>query len=78
MPIVGPKVSDFQRFSSHDTSKLITKILQHTKKHILFFANLTKIGIILVHSHRTAFVMLAVVIFLFDNLREKRSVPLSN
>ena len=30
-----------------------------------------------IHSHRTATVVLAVVIFLFDNLREKGSVPLT-
>ena len=41
------------------------------------FANLTKqLGIILVHSHWMA-IVLAVVMFLFDNLREKRSVLLS-
>ena len=46
--------SDFQPFSPHGTHKLITKILRHTKKCILFFANLTKkVGIILIHSHWT-------------------------
>ena len=34
-------------------------------------------GIILIHSHQMAIVMLAIVIFLFDNLREKESVPLT-
>ena len=35
-----------------------------------------KIGIILIHSHQTAIVVFAVVIFFqFDNVREKRSVP---
>ena len=29
------------------------------------------------HCHQTAIVVLAVVIFLFDSLREKRSVPLT-
>ena len=29
------------------------------------------------HSHRPALVVLAVVIFLFDSLKEKRSVPLT-
>ena len=47
----------------------------------LFFANLTpqkkKIGVTLIYSHWTAIVVLAVVIFLFDNQREKRSVPLT-
>ena len=32
----------------------------------------------LIHSHRTVVVVLAVVIFSFDNLREKRSVPLTS
>ena len=70
-----------QRFATFFISwhtQLITKILWHTKKHIIFFANLTKkIDSILVHSHWMAIVVLAVVIFLFDNLREKRSVPLT-
>ena len=67
-----------QPFLSRGTQKLITKILQHTKKCIILFADLTKtIGISLIHSHRTAIVVLAVVISLFDNLREKRSVPLT-
>ena len=59
----------FQPFSSPDTHKLITKILQHTKNNI-FFATLTKkIGTILIHSYWVAIVMLTVVIFKkFDNL----------
>ena len=45
----------------------------------IFFADLTKqIGIILIHSHRTAIVVLAVVIFVFDDLREKRHCPWLN
>ena len=44
----------------------------------IFFADLTKkVGIILIHSCQTAIVVLAVVIFLFGSLREKRSVPLT-
>ena len=44
-----------------------------------FFASLTKkIGVNLIRSHQMAIVVLAVVIFfLFDNLRETRSVPLT-
>ena len=53
---------------------LIIKILRHTKKYV-FVDPTEKIGIILIHSHQT--VMLAVVIFLYDNLREKRSIPLT-
>ena len=30
------------------------------------------------HSHQMVIVVLAVVIYLFDNLREKRSVPLTS
>ena len=32
-------------------------------------------GVTLMHSHQMATVVLAAVIFLFDSLREKRSVP---
>ena len=56
--------------------KLMTRILQHTKKYI-FCQSDKKIGIILINSHLMAIVVLAVVIFLFDNLREKGSVPLT-
>ena len=38
---------------------------------------LIKIGRILIHSHRTTVVVLAIVIPLFDDLREKRSVSLT-
>ena len=33
---------DFQPFSSHGTHTLITKILQYTKNHVIFFAGMTK------------------------------------
>ena len=50
--------------------ELITKILWHTKN--IFFANLTnKVGIMLIHPHRRVIVLLAIVIFYFDNLRGK-------
>ena len=68
---------DFQPFPSHGTHKLITKILRHTKK-VFFCQSENKIGIILIHSHQMAIVLEVVVIFLFDNLREKRSVLLTN
>lgn len=32
----------------------------------------------MIYSHQTAVVVLGVVIFLFENLRDKRSVPLIN
>ena len=40
-------------------------------------ANLTKIGIIFIHSQQTAAVVLAIVIFVFDKVRAKRSVLLT-
>ena len=43
--------SDFQPFPSLGAHKLITKILWHTKKYGIFFADLTKIGMILIHLH---------------------------
>ena len=55
-------VSYFQPFSSHATCNLFTRILQHTKKYI-FCRSDKKIGIILIHSHQTAIVVLTVVIF---------------
>ena len=60
--------------------KLITKIVQHTK-NIYIFVDLTKkrkIGIILIHSHRIVIVVLAVLIFLFDNLMEERPLALTS
>lgn len=42
---------------------------------IYFFVNLKKLCIIFIHVHQTAIVVLAVVAFLSDNLREKVSVP---
>ena len=58
-------------FSSHGTRKLNTNILQHTKKYISYSSDT---GTILINLHLTAIVLLAVVTFLFDLLREKRSV----
>ena len=55
--------------------KLFTKVLQHTKKD--FCQSDDKIGIILIHSHQVAIVELAVTVFLFDSLREKKPVPLT-
>ena len=55
--------SDFQPFPSHGTHKLITKILRLTKK-IYYFADLTKnLGVISIHPHCTAIVVLAVIMF---------------
>ena len=64
-------------FSIHGARRHSTKILWHAAEHFFFFASLTKIGTSLIHSHRTAITVLAAVIFLFDKLREKRSVPLT-
>ena len=67
---------DFQPFSSHDTHKLITKSLWHTKN--IFFANPTPQNRCNFGSFTlTAVLVLVVVILLFDSLREKRSVPLT-
>lgn len=45
----------------------------------IFFADLTKRkDTILIHSHQMAILVLAVVIFLLDSLKEKRSVPLNS
>ena len=48
-----------------------------TPKNIYFFHLTQKIGTILIHSHRTAIVVLAILFFVFDNVREQRSVPLA-
>ena len=61
-------ISVVQPFSSHGTHKLITKILQRTKNRI-FCRSDKKKSKILIHPHRTAIVVLAVVIFSFDDLR---------
>ena len=43
-----------------------------------FFSDLTKkISIILIHSHQSVIMLAVVIFFLFDNLREKRSVALT-
>lgn len=55
----------------------MTKILWHTKKKYFCQSERKKKGIVLNHSHWTAIVVLAVVRFLFDNFREKRSVALT-
>lgn len=49
----------------------ITKILRHTKEYIIFFADLKKKGIILIHSHWKTTVVLAVFFYLFFNLQSK-------
>ena len=62
--------------SSRGTRKRITKILQQAKKYI-FCQSHKKLGVILIHLHQTAIIVLAVVILEFDNRGEKRSVPLT-
>ena len=45
-----------------------------------FFADLTKnkfVFFFIIHSYQVAIVVLVIVTFQFDNLREKRSVPLT-
>ena len=64
-------------FFSWHTHQLITNILWHPKN--IFFANLThKKGVSLTHWRWMAVVVLAVVQFLFDSLRGKRSGPRLN
>ena len=54
--------SDFHPFLFHGTRKLITTILWLIGQ---------KIGVIFIHLHQMAIVVLAIVIYLFDNLRER-------
>lgn len=79
MGVWSPYTSNFQPFSSQGTQKLITKILQYSKKSVKFFADLAKkIGNIFIHVHQMVIVVLAAVIFLkFANLRENKSVLLT-
>ena len=67
----------FPSLSSFLSLSLKIKKFCGTPKHTLF-ANLTKKikGIILIHSHQKA-IVLGVVIFKFDNPRQKGSMPLS-
>ena len=55
--------SDFQLILSPGTHKLTAKILQCTKKYIFLLILQKNTGIILIHSHRTAIVVLALVTF---------------
>ena len=57
---------------------IITKILKLIKKDFIFFATLTKNGYNFDSFIPMAVVVLAVVFFLFDNIREKRSLPLTS
>ena len=74
--IAAAYTSDFQPFSSHGNSKLIAKMLWYTKNMLYFFANMTKIGIILIYSHQMALLCWLLSFFSLGNLREK-SVPLT-
>ena len=73
----SPRAAVLNLFPSHGTHKLITKILQHTRKYTFCRSDKKKKGIILIHSRPVAIVVWAVVIFLFGNLKEKRSLPLT-
>ena len=73
-----PRKTIFNLFYLTSHIKLIAKVLQHTKKMLLYFLLIwQKISIIWIHSHWMAIVVLAVVVVKFDNLREKRWVHLS-
>ena len=71
-----PLQQQFSTFLSHGSHKLVIKILQLTK-NVYFCWSDPKIGINLIHAPQTAIVVLAVVVFIMDNLREKSSVPLT-
>ena len=49
----------------------------HQKLYYIFADLTKKIGIILIHSHRMLFLCWPLSFFLFNNLRGKRSVPLT-
>ena len=59
----------FKPFLPHSIHKLITKI--HTIPKIYFGHSDKEISILLIHSHQIVIVVLAIVIFLFDDQREK-------
>ena len=65
-------------FNQFDVMAHMNELLKfHGTPKNVFFADLTqKIGMILIHLYQTAMVVF-VVTFLFDNLREKRPVPLT-
>lgn len=63
----------FSRSPPHGMDKLMTKMLWHTKNYI--FASLTENWYTLIHSHWTAIVLSAVVIFLLDNRRRRGQRP---
>ena len=76
MCIIISCTSNFQPFSSHGTHKLLK--FCSTPKTVLYFCWSDKnIGIILIHSHRMLFLCWPLSFFLFNNLRGKRSVPLT-
>lgn len=66
----------FPTFFISCTHKLITRILWHTKIYISCWSD-KKTGIMLIHSHYITIVLAVAICFLFDNMKEKRSVPLS-
>ena len=51
--------------------------MAHQKIYSFFCQSDKKIGAIFIHSHQAAIVVLAVVPFLLDSVREKRPVPLT-
>ena len=64
--------SDFQPFPSHATHKLMTKILGHTKKYRFCpSGNKNRYNF----DSFTLEVVLALVMFLFDGLRERGPCP---
>ena len=87
LPLAGPEpvislrytytASDFQPFASHGTHKLITKVLRHTKEYN-FCQSDKKIRCNFVLFTLDVYCVGRCYFFLFDSLREKSSVPLTN
>ena len=68
--------SSFQPFPSRGTHEPITKILQHTKKYI-YFCQSDKNRYNFDSHSRQLLLCCLLSFFKFDNLREKRSAPVT-
>ena len=68
-------MQQFSTFSSHGTHKLISKIWGHTKN--IFFADMAKNRCNFDTFMPDSYCYIGCFNFLFDNLREKRSVLLT-
>ena len=61
----GSKLAIFNFFHFMAHINLLLKLLITTAPQNMFFSNLTKVGIILIHSHWTSIVVLAAVVFFY-------------